>query len=374
MPAHRTFALSLLVLVAPACVDSDGSSSGDDGTSTAAAPCAPEPYGNAEILACGFGPKLALIGVDADRIYAVSEPGTYYAVDHGGTTTRLFHNYFGQDGTAQRGSVIHDGHIIVPSNIDEGTYIGAGLISIDGAAPHEEATVLVRDDHFEPFAGLVDGGGLIYASSIEHGDDFSTYSGRVISISYDGNHLAPVTPDYGTPIGVTSSYLYYLHGHDAKRVPLAGGPDETVVANIAFSAWKNDAVGESYLYGSSDAAPYDLVGFPITGGEPLPLTTLTSNAEIPQSPAHDLHIDGNWLYFMRSYGDDDTSSGSTQLMRIRLDGSGELEYVAGGENMLAPVFDENFLYIAYTRGGYDAPIEGVIARIPKPPAGICKHC
>ncbi|HEY4176674.1 MAG TPA: hypothetical protein VGM90_07580 [Kofleriaceae bacterium] len=375
MTAHR-IALSLLVAAAlPACTDDTGSSPPDDIPSGPVA-CKQNEANNDEILACGFGPKLALLGVDSGRIYAVSEPGTFFSIDRAsGTTTRLYHSQFQQSLQARkRGTVIRDGHILFPSNFDDGATISAGVLSIAGDVAQDDATVLMRGDRFEPEPTMIDSGSLLYASSIEHGDDFSTFSGRVISISYDGNHVAPVTPDYGMPIGLRSGYLYYLHDHDAKRVPLAGGAAETVVASIAFSAWANDAVGDSYLYGSSDAAPYDLVGFPIMGGAPIPLAALTSNAEIPESPAHDLHIDGNWLYFMRSAGVDDTNSAWTSLWRIRLDGSGQPEFVAVGQEMLAPLFDENFIYLAYNRGGYDTPLEGVISRIAKPPMGVCKHC
>jgi hypothetical protein len=359
-------ALLLAAAALPACVDSDGSST--DPAPSSAAACAPEPYGNAEILACGFGPKLALVGGDTDRLYAVSEAGTYYAVDYAGVTTKLFHNYFGQNGTAQRGAVIHDGHIIVPSNIDDGDSISAGLISIDGSAASDAPTVLMRGDQFEPTAGLVDSGSLIYASSIEH-VDFGASSGRVVAINYDGGHLAPVTPDSGTPIGISNGFLYYLHDLDARRIPLAGGAAETVAANIAFTAWGNRSIDSSYLYGSPDDSPYDLVGFPIAGGSPHALTTLTSNAEVPTSPAHDLHIDGDWLYYMTSGGEDPTSTSYVSLWRIRLDGTGDSQVIAQQQDMLAPLFDDEYIYVAYTRGGYDTPIEGVVARIPKQP-----HC
>lgn len=372
MTAHR-LALLFVAATLPACVGLDGSSSSPPPEPTPSSPaaCAPDAYGNTEILACGFGPKLALVGSDADRIYAVSEPGTYYAVDREThATTRLWHNYFGQNGTAQRGAVIHDGHIIVPSNIDDGEFISAGLVSIDGSTEQEDATVLMRGDRYEPGAGMIDGGSRIYASSIEH-IDFGAASGPVVAINYDGSHLAPVTPEYGTPIGVSNGFLYYLHDHDAKRISLTGGPATTVVSNIAFTAWGNRSVDSSFLYGSSDASPRDVVGFPVAGGTPQPLTTISTNFEVPTSPAHDLHIDGEYLYYMTSASDDPSSTSYVALYRILLDGTGEPELITQQQDMLAPVFEGDWIYVAYTRGGYDTPIESVVARIPKHPFCIC---
>ncbi len=188
MPAHR-IALSLLVAAAlPACVD-DGTSSPPDDTTPPAVECKPNDYGSDEIVACGFGPKLQLIGADDERVYAVSDSSTYFAVDNDGVTTRLMH-YTYTPAADQWGAVIHAGHIIVPSRIDRGSYAPAGLVSIDGSAAQEEPTTLLEAHQFEPHAGMIDGGNLFYAASTETNDECSYCTGRVVAISYDGGRTA----------------------------------------------------------------------------------------------------------------------------------------------------------------------------------------
>ena len=335
-------------------------------TTTATVACMPD-FGDVAIVACGFGPSLGVIAVEGDALYAVSAASSYYRVQQGVGVTPLYHSNTTQPGlaTAVAGSVFADGAIYFPALVELGqSSASLGLVAID-ADGHTmgEPRVVTTGEGTEPNAPLVTDGTRLYMASTISESGGGAYVGPVVQSTLAGPALVPSTQDAGSPLAVVDGTLYYLHDNALARVPLGGGASTELVAGLDASAWTDRAVSPTTAYVTLAADPFSIRQVNVTDHSSSVLVTLPVGGEVPIGPPHDLRYDAGALYFLRDLGTD-----YAQLVRLRVDSGPDAipEVLLQGPGLGVPVFDTQALYAAYTRGGYDAPIEGVIARIPKP--------
>ncbi|MCX5748319.1 MAG: hypothetical protein NT062_38190, partial [Proteobacteria bacterium] len=206
----------------------------------------------------------------------------------------------------------------------------------------------------------IDDGSRLYWASVQH-ENFSAFSGPVVAMGYDGSAITPRTTEYGAPVAVQAGQLYYRHDEGLARVPVAGGAAQVIATGLADTTYTDRAIDDAYAYAATAAAPYAIRRFPVAGGpSELVLEANRGDVEVSLDPPHDLRRDGDSLYFLqRMAGEVDV------LYRVRLEGPPVAEPIAQAAELGAPVFDATAIYVAYQRGGGDAPIEGVIARIAK---------
>ncbi|MDI1442560.1 hypothetical protein [Polyangium sp. 6x1] len=315
------------------------------------------------VVGCDFGPGITPVAAAAGRVYVVSPSNTYSAIDlAAASTTRLFRYEFTAT-TLQLASstVVRDETLYFPGNIIHSGYVRTALMAFDAvtATPDGEAEVVAWGDRYELVAPMIGDGERLYAESIVH-EDSSASAGPVIAIGYDGSSPTVLTEEYGMPIGVAGGFLYYRHDSEAKRVPMAGGAAELLASGLSSHGLLDFAVDADYVYTTSAAAPYELRRFGAGGVNELVFAAPMGDFEIPRGVPHSLRRHGAWLYFLQNFGDGD---GYAWLSRVRADGSGEFVDLAMAPKLTPPVFDDTGLYVAYTRGGTDEPIEGVIVRI-----------
>lgn len=360
------FASLLLAPLATACLADDPGTVTAPPTPVTPPGCTTDVPAGHVVVGCDFGPGIRPFAAVDGRVYAVSGQGTYAAIDLAtATSTRLFRYEFSTTATALAwGTVVHDGTLYLPGNVVVDGGVRAALLSFDATTPTPdgEATVVAWANRHELTAPMFGDGEHLYAESIVH-DDFTALSGPVVAIGYDGQGLVARTTRYGMPIGLAGDHLYYQHARTLERVPRGGGTAEVLATALSDASFYDRAVDADHAYTTTAAAPYELRRFGAGGASELVHTADEGNVEIPLGPPHDLRRDGEWLYYMQ----DLFGSGSTyaSLQRVRADGSGEPEGLVAGPDLTPPVFDATGIYVGYTRGGSDEPIEGVVVRIPR---------
>jgi hypothetical protein len=93
------------------------------------------------------------------------------------------------------------------------------------------------------------------------------------------------------------------------------------------------------------------VRLPAAGGAPTPVITLShGDVEVPLGPPTDLRLVGDALYYRQDQ----------QLLRLRLGASPLAPEVIGPADR-PPVVIDGSVFVAFARGGYDEPREGVVA-------------
>ncbi|MCX5748504.1 MAG: hypothetical protein NT062_39140, partial [Proteobacteria bacterium] len=160
---HLPYATLLLVLT-PACVaaPADPNDPIDPiDPPTTPATCAPADQPGHTIVACGFGPALALAAIDDASVYAVSSQHTLYGVDlHTAAVTRLYHSLdaYAALPTLASGIVAHDHALFFPGMVELGGGFTYGILSIAADHPTTTARVVMIADAYEPIAPVIDDG------------------------------------------------------------------------------------------------------------------------------------------------------------------------------------------------------------------------
>jgi len=365
----RQCSASLLLVVLASCslYEDTGTPSPEpepDPVVTPPAGCANDFPDSQIVVACDFGPGIRPFAVADGRVYAVSPIGTYSAIELAtAAKTRLFRYTFSSTTFAlAEGSVVRNGRVYFPGNLIADGFVWSALLSADAiaATPDDALDVVRYFDRYELHAPMFGDGAQLYAASTIH-EGFSVSSGPVVAISYDGNALAPRTEGYARPIGIAGDTLYYRRDRTIERAPKTGGTAEVIATGLSDASFFDRAVDDDAAYTTLAAAPYELRRLGANGATTLLATAPEGPGDLPLDPPHDLRRDGAWLYFMQNTG----GSWAT-LARVRADGSSaELEYLASGQDLTPPVFDATGIYVGYTRGGSDEPIEGVVVRIAK---------
>ncbi|MDX2090023.1 MAG: hypothetical protein SFX73_19355 [Kofleriaceae bacterium] len=366
---HKPLLASLLLApLATACTTDDRGTASGPGPGPGpivmpAAGCTTAVPDTQVVVGCDFGPSVHPFAVSDGRLYAVSG-GTFSAIDLASSAkTRLFRYEFTSFPAAlAAGTVVQDGRLYMPGNVVVDGGVMSALLSVDAIAPTPDdvPTVVTWFERYHLQAPMFGDGEHLYAESTVH-EDFSAFSGPVVAIGYDGDDLAPRSPRYGMPIGLADDTLYYLHGRTLERMPKTGGTAEVLATDLSDASFHDRAVDADHAYTTTAAAPFELRRFGANGVNEVVATAHEGNPEVPMSPPHDLRRDGDWLYFLQDVGGE--GSRYRALQRVPADGSGEIEAVVSGEDLTPPVFDGDGLYVAYTRGGVDEPIEGVVVRI-----------
>ncbi len=339
----------------------------DGSAPPSASACAADGTG-ADIVACGFGPALGLVGASGRAVYALSDAGTYFRVDVDTGTSRLFHAGAPSSAltTGLLGTVLADDRIYFSTLVDQGRFASYGVVSIPTTAPTTgDPRIVTLGDQTEPTGTVIADATRIYMESTVFEPEGGAYVGPVVATGLGGSALTPITPDSGRPVAVVDDLLYYRHDSELARVGLDGGGRTVLAAAVAENAARDRAIDASGVYTTLASGPYAITRISPTGGTTLVVEAARGDAEVPIGPPHDLRLAGGALYYLQ-----DLSTDYAQLVRVRLTsaGPGVPETLFGGPGLAPPVFADGVMYLAYTRGGYDAPIEGVIARFPAGPA------
>lgn len=362
----RTALLASLLLapLATACTD-EGAIADDEGPGTTATPAAgcTTDFPGQVVVACDFGPGIHPFAVTDGRVYTVSRLGTYSVLDLAySTKTRLYRYLFSLTTTELAwGTVVKDGRLYFPGKVLQDGGVMSALLSIDATTPTlDEATVVTWFDRYELHAPMFGDGERLYAESTVH-EDFSASSGPVMSIGYDGDGLTPRTQGYAMPIGLVGDTLYYMRARAIERMPKTGGTAEVIATELSDASFYDRAVDAEYAYTTTAAAPYELRRFGANGQSELVVTADRGPGDLPFGPPRDLRRDDDWLYYLQ----ENVGSSYRMLTRVRADGTGEPEGVMSGQDLTPPVFDSAGIYVGYTRGGGDEPIEGVVVQLAK---------
>lgn len=324
--------------------------------------CVPEPQSGVTIVGCGFGPSLGVLAADDSAVYAVSATHSYFALERAsGTVTALFRSPDGGGSPAALAgaTVVHDHALFFPSLVDVAGGVTDGIVSIDGRMATTSPRVVMTAQRYAPRSSMIADGQRLYWASIDHHDG-AAFVGPVVAMGFDGSALRPVTSHAGEPIAVVGDELAYRQVDQVLMVPIAGGVPRLIASGLSDASRSDRAVDEGHVYATLADAPYQIWRFPTAGGPAELVVEASAGGEIQLEPPHDLRRDGDSLYFMQRV------AGELEfLYRLRLDDGSPVQLLASAAEASPPVFDASSIYIAYQRGGFDAPIEGVIARIAK---------
>ena len=339
----------------------------DGSAPPAASGCAADGTGT-DIVACGFGPSVGIVGASGRAVYALSAAGTYFCVDLDPGTTRLFHVGAPSSAltTGLLGPVLADDRIYFSTLVDQGRFASYGVVSIATTAPTSgDPRIVTLGDQTEPTGTVIADATRLYMESTVFEPEGGAYVGPVVATGLGGSALTPITPDSGRPVAVVDDLLYYRHDAELARVGLDGSGRTVLAAAVAENAANDRAVDASGAYTTLASGPYAITRISPTGATTLVVEASRGDVEITVGPPHDLRLADGALYYLQDLGTD-----YAQLVRVRLTsaGPGVPETLFGGPGLAPPVFADGVMYLAYTRGGYDAPIEGVIARFPAGPA------
>ena len=250
-------------------------------------------------IACGFAPQLAVVGLDAEAVYALTAAGEFYRVDTANHATTLLYSAVpdmsgyvpSAAGTALRADRIYFTGAATPGST-------AGVLSIDAKKP-SQPEVIVASGVYRAGAPLVVDASAFYW---EHCD----------GSALDAVYRAPLTGGAGTaifngaaePVAALDGFLYLAVPPDGSkvfppygqlvRVPSTGGLSSVVIAAIdpadqstttGVGCLAVDAAN-AYMLGARDGTGQDPVEqFSLAGGSPTTLAEVNQpDGEVPIGP------------------------------------------------------------------------------------------
>ncbi|MFI5298426.1 MAG: hypothetical protein ACHREM_10030, partial [Polyangiales bacterium] len=110
-----------------------------------------------------------------------------------------------------------------------------------------------------------------------------------------------------------------------------------------------------------------IFAYPLAGGAPRRLMRIHGpGGEVPMGLPFALRLDRDSVYFLQSGASNAVFNTTPTLYRIGKSAlDGDPSAVFSASSLGPPRFDASSIYVSYERGGLTAPIEGVIARLPK---------
>lgn len=334
--------------------------------------CAASQDPGMNVVGCGLAPQLAVLGVDAEAIYAVDGNRTWFRVERAtGQPTKLYHSqalgsYMSQAATQLYSTAMFGDKIyLLDGFVQDGHYQG-GLMALDTRSPSSPSLVIpVEAQSAIPFA-LADGY-VYFQDRLGHDGAIkplmrAPLGGGASQLVYNGEV---------EPFAIHGGYVYFVDVNRAiRRVPVSGGADNLILSKLPSATTSNQqpityldlAVDDNYLYvpfpSTATGAPHTIQRFAVTGGDSGSIiASLSTQGEVPASPPSGLRIDGDFVYFV---------SGSA-LGRVKPGpgpgGSVDIKYM--GATTAPPIFDANSIYETGQLGGEDSPLEGIIVSIPK---------
>lgn len=335
-----------------------------------ASPCAASQGPGRNVIGCGLAPQLAVLGADAEAIYAVDGNRTWFRVERAtGQPTRLYHSqalgFYMARATTQLYStaMFGDKIYLLDGFVQDGHYQG-GLMALDTRSPSSPSMVIpVEAQAAVPFA-LADGY-VYFQDRLGHDGAIkplmrAPLGGGASQLVYDGE---------AEPFAIHGGYVYFVDVNRAiRRVPVSGGSDSMILPMLPRATTSSQqpityldlAVDDGYLYvpfpSTAPGAPHTIQRFAVTGGDSGSIVaSLSTQGDVPASPPGSLRIDGDFVYFV--------SGPSLGRTLARPGGSVEIMYM--GATTAPPIFDAGAIYETDQLGGEDAPLEGIIVSIPK---------
>ena len=321
---------------------------------------------NFSVVACGFGPSMALIGVDGDSIFVMTARG-------GGTKS-----FFRVDKKTGERKLLHKS--IISSGADPRDALGGVRLYRQMGPGHQRDIGLYFANHLDFQGGVTialqrlsgssgglstafDGGNMsgFLAPILLHDDHvFFTESGgsflrRGKLDSFGG--AVDVTNRSGDALHAAGGFVYFASSRSIWRAPITGGDAQEIAPGAYVSGLKvrrDLAFDDSYVYFPEEGeflGTHYIKRVPLAGGQAE--TVLEIPDQESGTGASFVRLDGENLYFIR-FG----------LERVKK-GGGEPELVGHGTDLSPPVFDSGtggYGYTAVKRGGDDQPIEGAIYR------------
>lgn len=318
--------------------------------------CAAED-GPVTVVACGFPPSATPVAVNRDAIYVLTRPaGTsrLYRVDKAsGDVTEILRDSFANGRSTQDlldGFVTSDDWLYYGTAVEfagGGLSFGIGRLPAAGGAPRVLmefgtggfGTTLFADAQYLYFVG--DDGGLGSGDSLRR-------------VSLNGGLSQPVANVYGRLVDVRGGYAYYHRGDVLYRVATDAGAEEEVTPLFVYGDGQvHVAVDDDYAYYGEQGefgGTHQIHRVPLAGGADEVIHSWPDSGGEP-GPTR-LHMHQGTLYFMQY-----------SLSALRPGGVVEVRPI-GFAAEARPVFDDSRLYVGYSRGGFDGPVEGVVVAAP----------
>ena len=344
---------------------------GSNAVSSSADCDGPQTQPGVEIIACGFGPEIAVVGTDDEAVFVVTGGGAIYRIDKAtGKKNKLYtlkgSGTYSLDSLA-KGVRLAGGMIYFVESLETGPW---AIVAINASTPTLGATRVIESTNIPQSSEwpiLVDDQRVYWVSERFTGNGAST--GPWMSVSLGGGDAQALAGNDSAegPIALDAGYLYSLFTrspHTLGRVSTSGGAVETVIAQIdPLIAIEGIAVRDDHLYGikTIDSSNQEIVRHAFAGAGLEVLTHISSAGEVPLGLLRDLVVDADFVYALEGFG---ARFGNDRLIRIPVNGTQQppTEIVSA---IAPPVFDAASLYFTYVRGGGDTPIEGVVARRAK---------
>ena len=323
-----------------------------------------------DVVGCGLAPQLAVLGVDAEAIYAVDGNRTWFRIERAtGQPTKLYHSqalgYYMAPAVTQLYStaMFGDKIYLLDGFIQDGHYQG-GLMALDTRSPSTPSLVIpVEAQAAIPFV-LADGY-VYFQDRLGHEGAIkplmrAPLGGGASELVYNGEVQ---------PFAIHGGYVYFVDVNRAiRRAPLSGGSDNLILSKLPSPPSSSQtpityldlAVDDNYLYvpfpSTTVGDPHTIQRFAVNGGDSGSIiASLSTKGEVPASPPSGLRIDGDFVYFV---------SGPA-LGRTSIKPGGSVDMMYSGATTAPPIFDANSIYESGQLGGEDAPLEGIIVSLPK---------
>ncbi|MEZ4223794.1 MAG: hypothetical protein R3B13_22790 [Polyangiaceae bacterium] len=304
----------------------------------------------ASVVACNLPPDVAVVGAYQDSLYVVST-GRYLRVTlSDGKVSQLFKSTVSSSLTATQRALLtgfDSGAMYFSHYVDVAGGFSAGMLRTDGSTSH-----VVTDFGVQSGSVIALDATSAYFE-VEQGLTAATGIGRV---GRNGGLPKTLTTVGGSPLAVRQGYVFYRNGNKLVRRVSSSGGDSEIVVQLPEKAGNGVALDDSHLYWVEDGEFYGKHALRRTALTPPFTTELVANIDDQGGNfVSSLYLDGDNIYFSQ-YG------GVQKLAKSG--GTPESLNLWAGESP-ALAFDDQYVYVAYERGGDTSPIEGVIVRRPK---------